>query len=436
MTAVFRHIVRMGTHAEKEYLSATPGLFDGLLFNANLVEASKAATAVFATTQQAAFSIDPVTYSFGLDPRFLLATGKKKGLAVKSTFSALADHFALPQGFLGKRPLVPADLSDPILGDVVSRVVAYQRDVLADSLTEDAAFLLGDLEARVAAALPEWTFAPYFVNDYRQDWLPINMRSLELAEAEPGPEVAAILAYDTRRADHEYLLSTAMAYGNAQSHTVFVWASNLDEHRSDMTPLRDYATLVRQLASQGQRPIAAYGGFFGMLLSFRGMAGITHGVGYGDRRDLEPVVGGGLPPATFYVRAVRDAVSVGDLTFLAADLSEADFRRWICTCTICDGLLSRGGVAGLIAALTETDDHVSEKGNLVSIATPRVYQLTRFHYLLNRSEEVRWVGSSDLQTIALELRAGQDWAAERLGRAAVGHIERWLDVVNGIPELG
>ncbi|MGD0018253.1 MAG: hypothetical protein ABSD62_03285 [Candidatus Limnocylindrales bacterium] len=435
MSGNFRHIVRMGTHAEKEYLAKAPSLFDGLLFNANLVEASKGATAVFATTQRSPFSIDPVTYSFALDPRYLLAASKKKGLAVKSTFAALADAFALPKGFLGTRPLSPADLRDPILGSVVGRVIAYQRDVLADTLSEDEAFLLGDLDARVAAALPEWTFAPYFINDYRQDWLSVNVRALEFAEEEPGPDVAGILAYDTRRADHEYLLSTALAYGGDHPRTMFVWASNLDEHRSDMTQLKDYAGIVRQLASQGHRPIAAYGGFFGMLLSFRGMTGIAHGVGYGDRRDLEPVVGGGLPPATFYVRAVRDAVSVGDLTFLAADLSEGDFRHWICDCTICDGLLSRGGVAGLIAALTETDDHVSEKGNLVSVATPQVYQLTRFHYLLNRSEEVRWIRSSDLEEIAAELRAGQGWASERLGNAAVGHIERWLDIVNEVPKL-
>jgi hypothetical protein len=435
MTGGFRHIVRMGTHAEKEYLKTAPSLFDGLLFNANLVEASKGATAVFATTQRCPFSIDPVTYSFALDPRYLLATGKKKGVAVKSTFASLADRFALPVGFLGVRPLAPKDLDDPVLAEVVSQVVAYQRDVLGDTLSEDAAFVLGDLEPRVAAALPEWTFAPYFINDYKQDWLSVNIRSLELAEDEPGPSVAAVLAYDTRRSSREYLLSTALAYGDEVSRATFVWASNLDEHRSAMDQLADYACLVRQLASQGQRPIAAYGGFFGMLLSFRGMTGVAHGVGYGDRRDLEPVVGGGLPPATFYVRSIRDAVSVGDLTFLAADLTEADFRRWICDCTICEGLLARGGVSGLIASLTETDDHISEKGNLVSIATPRVYQLTRFHYLLNRAEEVRWVSSSDLDTVAGELRAGAGWASQRLGPAALGHIDRWLDVLHATPEL-
>ena len=40
-----RVILRMGTHAEKEYFEKTLRLFDGLALNANLVEATPGATA-------------------------------------------------------------------------------------------------------------------------------------------------------------------------------------------------------------------------------------------------------------------------------------------------------------------------------------------------------------------------------------------------------
>src|SRR5207245_6203796 len=106
----FLHYIRLGTHAEKEYLGRGKPLFDGLALNANLVEATRSALAIFAITLGKPFVIDPVTYAFALDPMLLLTTSKKPSQRpqMRGTFKALADQYAVPlKETLGTRPLVP-----------------------------------------------------------------------------------------------------------------------------------------------------------------------------------------------------------------------------------------------------------------------------------------------------------------------------------------
>ncbi len=62
-------IIRMGTHAEKEYLEKTLHFFDGLILGANLVEATPGATASLLVKfggkkASQRFFIDPMTYAF------------------------------------------------------------------------------------------------------------------------------------------------------------------------------------------------------------------------------------------------------------------------------------------------------------------------------------------------------------------------------------
>ena len=379
------HSLRMGTHAEKQYLDRGRMFYDELVFNANLVEASKSALAVFVATLARPFSIDPVTYAFALDPRLIMSQRKRSGaLEVKSTFAKLATAYGLPSSVLGVRPLGPDDIDD-IAESFAGGVVAYQRKTLRRALDSDAAFLSSPIAAGLAA--PSRILAPYFVEDFVTGWSPTNLLLLGFVDS----DALAMCAYDSRRARQENVVNLANQFAE-QQHDVVIWPTDFDEHRSDTDELRRYAYLVGRLAASGRSPRAAYGGFFALLLAFRGLVGLTHGVGYGDKRDLEPVVGGGLPPARFYLPAVRDLVSISDLVLLASGLTDGEFLSEVCDCTICRGLLSRGGVGGLVASLTETEDRTSSSRRVVAVSTPRVYSLTRFHFLEARAREVSIFG--------------------------------------------
>ena len=61
-------IIRMGSHAEKEYITKLAGFLDGLIVGANLFEATPGATAsllVSVGAKNTHLFVDPMTYTFG-----------------------------------------------------------------------------------------------------------------------------------------------------------------------------------------------------------------------------------------------------------------------------------------------------------------------------------------------------------------------------------
>ena len=68
------HAIRLGTHAEKDYLVRGSQWFSEVVINANLLEATSGASGIFLISLEKPYSIDPVTYSFGQDPHYLMNT--------------------------------------------------------------------------------------------------------------------------------------------------------------------------------------------------------------------------------------------------------------------------------------------------------------------------------------------------------------------------
>jgi hypothetical protein len=430
----FEHLLRMGTQAEKDYFRLGSTLYDTLVLNANLVEASPSSTAIFVAVTRKPFVIDPVTYAFALSPRLLLSARPRKEQArpARATFVALASAFALPAELVGKRELSPRDFNVPTrIGDFTDAVYSYQRSRLVEALENDSAFLFDDAGDRVGAARPRDIVVPYFVDDLAGTWRQLNLQLLRTVGQSPAEGYAGVLAFQSRLSTQYGVAQLALDYGDSPTRRMFVWPTDLDEHAAPVSLLRDYAYLISQLASAGKSPISAYGGFFALLLAFRGMSGVTHGVGYGDKRDLEPVVGGGLPPARYYVRGLRDSVGMGEVPVIAEGLSDDEFRERVCNCVICDALLNKGGVAGLVQELTETELRRTPTKGTVEVATARVYRMARFHFLANRADEVAFVRQAvDWDDVARQVRSEAQWVGDRLGSGAVGHIDRWLTAAN------
>lgn len=424
----FRHWLRLGTHAEKDYLVKLRGKFDGLVLNANLVESTSSSLAIFAQSLAKPYLIDPITYSFALNPRLLLSQPRQGPQQLRSTFASLAARYRVPEGIAGGRPLTPTDfaLVDQI-EEFVQAVLIYQRDRLYEALEQDAAFLIA---ADVDPALiprPSTLLAPYFAEEREDDWLDFNVRALRFARELAMPvAISGVLAYDSTRLTASAVRNLALRYAASGASQIVVWPADLDEHVSSADQLNSYADAVSILSAGDVEVTAAFGGYFAVLLAYRGMRGLSHGVGYGDKRNLQPVLGGGLPPARFYVRAIRDVVAMGDMALLAVGLDEREFRERVCSCVICTELLQTRGVEGLVAEYTETEDRQSTRG-LVAVATRRVYQMTRFHYLLNRVEEIQEVRSgAPFGALAERLVAGAEWVRRRLGGQVVEHVDRWV----------
>jgi hypothetical protein len=311
------------------------------------------------------------------------------------------------------------------LDTFVEQVLKYQRTRLASALEENADFLTSEVAAGGTGLTPALPIAPYFVDDFTSQWRKTNLDSLRIAY-ELGSPIQGLVAFDNRLASPVSLRELCLAYLQSPVEQFWIWPTDLDEHYTPEPSLRAYADAVRMLANE-KKVIAAYGGFFAILLYFRGLAGMSHGVGYGDKRDLEPVLGGGIPPARFYLRAIRDAIAIGDLPVICAGLSDDEYRKRVCSCQICAGLMDRGGVANLLTELTATEIRQTPARGLVEVPTGRVYRLTRNHFLLNRHREIQEVtGAASFQQLAESILDQAKWAADRLSLASTRHINSWL----------
>ncbi|GAH69586.1 unnamed protein product, partial [marine sediment metagenome] len=111
------HVIRLGTHAEKDYLLRAYAWFDEVLLNANLVEGTSASLGIFLIEmyeKERGYFIDPMTYAFALSPNLLMRrdTVQPSRTHLKRTFRGLAERYGrVVNEYAGERSLQPADFT-------------------------------------------------------------------------------------------------------------------------------------------------------------------------------------------------------------------------------------------------------------------------------------------------------------------------------------
>jgi len=417
------HVMRMGTHAEAAYfqLGAQAGWFDELLVNANLLQGTRSATSLLAfqlshTGEGHGFFVDPITYAFGLNPRYMMAeSARSNDLHFKRTFLGLAREY----GLIGEADTNITQLGEPWFEDdgrlasFCEAVLRYQQTAVQQALNENRDFLLTD----VGEIHPQRLLAPYFHMSLDGRWRATNSRlvqaSANLATEAWDRPVWAVICVDSHLLDDAAAMADiAQTYAALPCEGYGLWVTAFNEQRATRQQVVSLIDFLRALPT-GRPVIQLYGGFFSALLKPFGVTGLSHGVGYGEQRDVTPVVGGGLPPAKYYLPAIHDEILVIDLVRLVIDLglTDAAFRERICHCTICKGLLDRGGVDGLLDAYSRSERRQYRAG-FRDFPTPDVYRMTRFHFLENRHMELARLAdlpadSFGPEVTALELAYGE-----------------------------
>lgn len=115
---------------------------------------------------------------------------------------------------------------------------------------------------------------------------------------------------------------------------IVAWVSDLEEFRpTSETELLDYGRALQQAQSRGQRVFALYGGFFSVLLARYGLAGSSHGIGFGEHRDWIELPSSGAPPARYYVPRLH--------RYIGVDIAVSLWRQFpeliVCECEECNG---------------------------------------------------------------------------------------------------
>lgn len=418
MSADFTHFLRIGIHSEAEYFQKARPLYDALIMNANLVEATPAASAALVYRLGKPFLIDPFTHAFSLNPKYLMSKSKAKSqeIRLKRSFQGLANRYFGAPEFLGKRSLVADDLS---IDEFTASVLEYQTNVLSAPGAE----LVNLMGADPAIFRPTWLIAPYFPLRKSLAWLETNLKCLQSAIAK-NADSCAIVAVELSALKGDAWKNIVDSYCDLKPKTLFLWIESFDEDQAEEDDLRLYCDIVRRISEKGVVAVNLFGGFFSCLAQCIGLGGFAHGLVYGENKSFTPVVGGGQPPPRYYLKPAHVSMNVRGAELLLTGVSAPAYLENVCNCTICAGLF--GGEEDLTRFFQFAE--ASDQGKFM----PRAYALCRYHFLFARSNEITEMKSLTPEQRIAAVTKNVQFLQEINAEESAEHLLTWINVIRAV----
>lgn len=409
-------IVRLGSHAEKDYLLKTIDLFSGTIVGANLLESTPGATVSLAwkfDKQNKSFLIDPMTYVFAIDLDYISSetTDRRTGRTdkgIKRSFRQICERLGGPYESViltNRRSITPADLtSGTVIDEMCLSVMAYQMQRMREICEKDP-----QLEQFSDRAFPSAVFSPYFYIPAEniagsQQWEDVCLRIMEsFGTIDSTVPKYAVLCIDRRMLKDRDRTRNLMARAiDSGCDACWLWINAFREEGISEDEVNNLDLLVRQAGGRDFPLWNMHGGFLSCLLSKRGMAGFSHGIGYGESKDVLPVSAGVLPTIAYHYNPLHVRSSVLDIirAFSSVGVTDAEsFHDIVCNCTVCKGVLK-----GNLRNFEKFGERLVKQGNENPSQTAEAAKLCRFHFLLSRKKELDLVNSSSIEDISTLLR--------------------------------
>lgn len=423
--------LRLGVHGEKKYFGS-PDLFTGIVFNGTIVALTPQATASFVTGMDKPFWIDPLTYAFEQSPIHILTEDGE----VKRSIRKLVHFFGKPlDKTMGKKAVSCDEFRDKrIKLGFCSRVLSFQKDVLARAMNENLEYLkeIG-LEVPAAIRGPSVIIPPYFYLDVGSwpEWLDLNVEFVNTAVGlEEKAPIFCEIVFSKALLDYEdNLLKIADRYHVLNCGGFLIWVSDFAEHRASMHEIVSLRKFIRRLTKGGKPIVNLYGGYLSALLFFDGLSGFCHGPGYGEDRDIVPV-GGGLPVPKYYFRPLHRRIPAEQVELFIRErqLSSRGFWSEVCNCKTCRETL-RNSIDNF-ARFGEKIHSRRTDGLPFSYATEPAKELNNFHYLYSRQTEIENVASRTKKSLVSELRVAQKRYLPYFSSEWVSHLETWYQALS------
>ncbi len=430
-----QYLLRMGSHAERFYFEWASGLYNALMLNANLVEGTPAAClSLIEALGDKPYVIDPVSHAFALPISYLQSakvdkrTGEISPPSPKRTFNRLAARYGEPfVSTIGVRSVTPDDFTDTATRcSVVERVLAYQRDRLEEERPQG-----GPLRSPAERIQPSVLMVPYFFMNQIITWYQTNLELVSDAIAlRVGLPIYAIVSIDrSLLQDWNVLATIAQGYRGTQADGFFIWISDLVEQQIGKQELSNLIRFLQDLCSDGRPIYNMYGGYLSALLSVFGMTGLCHGVGYGERRSIVPVLGGGVPPAKYYLPPLHQTFVFAHAESILAGLSTDEYYSDICSCPVCKNVIEND-FQGNFEKYGETEPRVGRQGQLTVRQTANSVRVCRGHYLVARFLELQQARTSDANSLISQLRSAEQKYRHSSGFPATGYLSVWADEIS------
>jgi len=433
-------VIRLGSHAEKDYVIKMSKFLDGFMVAGNLVEATPGATGSLlikfgGEIQKLPFYIDPMTYGFAEDLRLLKSEQKRKKKVefdFKRSYKRLASQFGgvFENVIDDDTPLQLSDLQkQDVIEEIVESVADYQLNRIRNEFLQHTD--LASFEQSVPS--PAAILTPYFYCKGKNfsDWADLipQIAKATVALNKGIPVHAVVCATQDLLLDSAARKKLIKGLNESGCQGVWLWFTALNEYTVDTTTLVALRTLTEEL-SENLEVHNMHGGFFSLALSKYGMASTAHGVGYGEQKDIAPIQGQAMPTVRYYLPPVARRLGVPDIerTFNSLGItSVAKFHEQICDCVICKGVVKNN----LSEFSSFGDKHLASPTSKRKSQTPAAAKRCRFHFMLNRIREVKEVSGRTLEQVITNLTDSKSaWESEPSISSDIRFLSRWISALS------
>lgn len=422
-----RHCLRLGAMNDKAIVEEAMSTFDVVVLQANLAASASKGLASWAKLDRP-FWIDPVAYAFSANPSYLKSDRKKgDGPQFKSTFVKLAAAYGHPfdRVIAEDRALVPADFAPDAAQSICERVIGWQQTVLGTG--EDEKYGLP------SSIEPVLLTIPYFpLKTHDSPWLPVNLALLDAASAmyNPARLAAGLLVERDLFDDFDYFRAVLDPYLSRPAEHIWLWISDNDETQMTSGRARKMRLAIDEISRRGKRAHLAFAGSFSSLLLGHGATSIGHGVGYWEKKNWEPIAGGGRPTLRYFFPPLGQRLPFLDADAILEVENVEDFHSQICGCETCretlNGNLSNFGQFGRVEVRVREDRF----NNRIEydVPTAEALRLTKLHYLRARGIEVTDAITETFDPISVLGERIEAHGAQQI--VSVAHLERWRDALD------
>lgn len=458
MQQKLRHLMRLGTHSEKKYFKDFKENYDALIINASMVAHTVNSMSTFLGCELSKpFIIDPQTYAFQSYTHLLQQNKNKKDLSdvnVKKSFSTLIESYG---SFLQriiieeKRSIKCTDFMDDNnqnLRDLCKNVLNYQLETVTSETQNNSEYSeyieyeIENCKDELSLNLvPAFLIAPYFymTSNTFSDWIDINISAINISK-ELNPQNVSIFAQIVIDKDillnEEMVKELCLKYNTSCADGFLIWLDKFDEKEVSEIYLKNFIKFLNQLKCNKKPIYQIYGSYFSIILTKDKLAGVCHGMEYGENRDVYPV-GGGIPVSKFYYPALhkrllyRDALDVllriGYLETLESYYSN------VCNCKNCQEIInvpiddfSKYGDVNSTTFKRKSGNR--ESTVTMDYPTNDAKDLCLRHYLYNKISEYKYVENKKYSECAKDLIESYNKYYDYLGDN-IDYLKTWWNII-------
>lgn len=305
--------IRFGVHKDREVLKQLRDSFAGMVIPAHILAHSSDATRVAVDYIDRLYFIDPMTYILTSDNIKSYVTNNKEntGIKFKTSIEKLTTEYGLIDFFRDRdyKELTPDDFTDDFIQDFCEKNLAFQQTKLngqAASAYKKYSDILKEVDSESFEAKdhqPTVIIPPYFHSEKTTDrWHSVNVKlALKTLELCDDSLVVSPIILTCAKNLSAKLLKSYEAFSE-----IILWVADLDESRSISTAsqiekLKLLKAFVETAKAKDVSVTNLYGSYYSALLTKLGLKAFCNGIFYGEYKDYRSKVGGGAPPARFYI---------------------------------------------------------------------------------------------------------------------------------------